>query len=178
MDSKKLTSFENEVDGTLIPGKVKQFIESRIQEIRDAEHLLYHRYASMEGEKFSIYVLQRLFEEKSIKKKELELFEDMQNLEELYHMITSSKMESDSFQFVNLFTRLAFYNSLKKNTRIKLHEYIGTFLEDKFKSENTLDNANNALTLARHFKLGDKQDKAIPLTPSLYLCAPLSRAIS
>jgi len=145
-----------------LPVRVEAVLEERISQLPvDHQELL--SIASVEGEQFSAEILARL-----ARKDVSETIRILsQEISKRYHLvIAQSRKQIQSqtlshYRFRHILYQKYLYQHLDAVERARLHEQIGLHLE-KIHTQDTGQNSQVTLQLARHFELAGMAGKAVP----------------
>jgi len=150
--SPKNGKFQNQYENVRVPKSAYAVVQERIRRLsEDAKELL--RYASVEGDTFTAFVLSKLTEIPTLK-----ILQKLRIIEDTHRVVRSLGKqrfyahESTAYQFVHVLLQRAMYESLEIEERELLHEAIFFVLKEEWESaiENGVNVQNIAPRLATH----------------------------
>lgn len=150
--SPKNGKFQNQYENVRVPKSAYAVVQERIRRLsEDAKELL--RYASVEGDTFTAFVLSKLTEIPTLK-----ILQKLRIIEDTHRVVRSLGKqrfyahESTAYQFVHVLLQRAMYESLEIEERELLHEAIFFVLKEEWDSaiENGINVQNIAPRLATH----------------------------
>jgi predicted ATPase len=150
--SPKNGRFQNQYENVRVPKSAYAVVQERIRRLsEDAKELL--RYASVEGDTFTAFVLSKLTEVPTLK-----ILQKLRIIEDTHRVVRSLGKqrfyahESTAYQFVHVLLQRAMYESLEIEERELLHEAIFFVLKEEWESaiENGVNVQNIAPRLSTH----------------------------
>ena len=150
--SPKNGQFQNQYENVRVPKSAYAVVQERIRRLsEDAKELL--RYASVEGDTFTAFVLSKLTEVPTLK-----ILQKLRIIEDTHRVVRSLGKqkyyahESTAYQFVHVLLQRAMYESLEVEERELLHEAIFFVLKEEWESaiENGVNVQNIAPRLSTH----------------------------
>lgn len=145
------------------PKKVEDVIKHRIANIPDEpdEDRKIHEYASVEGKRFTGYVLSKLLLSDGIELSGRKLYRGLGKLGKRYKLIREAEKSAErgTYEFTHPKIPNIFYDALGRYERVDLHQEISEILEAKYKQDNSVKEF--AHELANHYEKGEIFDKAL-----------------
>ncbi|MDI6807610.1 MAG: tetratricopeptide repeat protein [Candidatus Eisenbacteria bacterium] len=132
-----------------MPPKIKDAVERRVMRLDPAERSVLE-CGSVQGKFFSSDVVAAI-----LKMDRIELLRRLQNLERSHQII---RFDGKSYTFDHPLIWEGFYNSISEELRSEYHLMIGSWLEEKYRSDPT----PVSFELADHFYKGGDYEKALP----------------
>lgn len=144
--SPKNGRFQNQYENVRVPKSAYAVVQERIRRLNeDAKELL--RYASVEGDTFTAFVLSKLTEVPTLK-----ILQKLRIIEDTHRVVRSLGKqryyahESTAYQFVHVLLQRAMYESLEVEERELLHEAIFFVLKEEW--ESAIENGANVQNIA------------------------------
>ncbi|MFN8359757.1 MAG: tetratricopeptide repeat protein [Candidatus Kapaibacterium sp.] len=132
--SAKNGKFQNQYENVRVPKSAYAVVQERIRRLsEEAKELL--RYASVEGDTFTAFVLSKITEVPTLK-----ILQKLRIIEDTHRVVRSLGKqkyyahESTAYQFVHVLLQRAMYESLEEEERELLHEAIFYVLKEEWDS--------------------------------------------